>query len=157
MVNGRSPLARDGSKCPQYLVTVPLLVPPSPKEGSLLETNRTIVFAHSFGGLRFLLHSLATGFSLASNSAFARKVSCTAQCRRSLRRAFGLLLISKIPPPTSSSRYSHYNSFAFSYSLDRSQCLRFLTNVSSVLCPPLLPGQTVVSSTRATCVHVYRE
>ena len=44
-----------------------------------------------------MLHSLATGFSLASISAFARKVSCTAQYRRSLRRAFGLLLISKIP------------------------------------------------------------
>ena len=66
------------------------------KEGSLIETNSAIVFAHSFGGLRFLLHSLATGFSLASTFAFARKSSCPVSHRRSQRRAFGLLLISKI-------------------------------------------------------------
>ena len=119
-------------------------------------TCSTISFAHSFRGRRFLLRSLATGFSLAGTFALAKESSCPTPRRAPLRRSFRLLRVSKIPPPTSSSRRHAPLFNSCIVRLDRSQCLRLLTYVSSVLCPPLLPGQTVVLYTRATRVYVQR-
>ena len=121
----------------------------------LNRTNSVISFAHSFRGRRFLLRSLATGFSLAGTFALAKESSCPTPRRAPLRRSFRLLRVSKIPPPTSSSRrlalcfhlvYRAFRPLAMPSASD----LRY----SSVLCPPLLPGQSVVPYSRATHTHV---
>ena len=62
-------------------------------------TCSTISFAHSFRGRRFLLRSLATGFSLAGTFALAKESSCPTPRCGPPRRSSRLLLNRKDPHP----------------------------------------------------------